>query len=136
MNSAGPQPFLRDEKPIPRLSECIRHGYPAVAVIDFAVRAGRLAHYGDRPDDLESRRVRGHDNLAHPAVRVAIWVADAHDYRERGADRAAREPLVAINDPFVAVAHRACLEPGRVCARDLWFGHGEAGPDITVDKRP
>ena len=50
-------------------------------------------------------------------VRLGVRVGDGHDDPERRALGARREPLVAVDHPLVAVAHRARPQRRRVGAR-------------------
>ena len=54
---------------------------------------------------------------------------------ERRAVGAGREPLVPVDHPLVAVAHRARAERGRVRAGDLGLGHREERADLARDER-
>ena len=98
-------------------------------------RALVVAHHGHRPHALEAGRVHRHQDHARALVRRRVGVGHDHGDRERGAVVARGEPLVAVDDPLVAVELRARHQAGRVGARRLRLGHREAGADLAVEQR-
>ena len=72
VDAAGPEARLRDHEAAVLGAEAVRDRHPAVLVADLAVpAAARVAHHGDRADQLEARRVGRHDDLALALVRRA-----------------------------------------------------------------
>ena len=57
------------------------------------------------------------------------------DDRHRGAVVAGGEPLVAVDDPLVALELGASGELGGIGARGLRLGHREAAADLAVEER-
>ena len=96
---------------------------PDVVVDDLGVAAevsevlDRVLHGRHVADDVDARRVGGDDDHRAALVRVDVGVGHGHDDEEVGDRAVGREPLVAVDDPLVAVAHRRGLEQRRVGAR-------------------
>ena len=78
----------------------------------------------------------GGDEDHRPApVRLGIRVRDREDDGEAGSVGAAREPLVPVDHPVVAVPHGTRLEQRRVGAGDVGLGHREERPHLAGDER-
>ena len=82
-------------------------------------------------------RRRRHNDLHHAAGPVVVGrlLGPAHDDEEVGGQAVRGEPLVAVDDPVVALAHGRGLNGARVRARVLRFGHGEARLHRPLDQR-
>ena len=93
-----------------------------------------MAHHRHRAHEVEARRVGGHEDHARALVRRGVGVG--HDHRDRDAAPigARGEPLVAVDDPLVAVELGAS-GAGRVRARRLGLGHREAAADVPFEQR-
>ena len=133
----GPSRSCAITKPMPSATEEVRHRHAAVLVADLGVVVVVVAHHRDAALDAEAGRVGGHDDLAEAEVGVrVVGVRHRHHDGERRPVRAAGEPLVPVDDPVVAVAHRRGAQQLRVGAGHLGLGHGEAAADLPVDERP
>ena len=114
----GPRRSWAMTKPAWRGPSRFAVGDPAVLVADLAVAgAAVVAHHRHRPDQVEARRVGRHEDHRGAGVGVCLGVGDHHHDRDRGADRAGGEPLVAVDHPLAAVEHgaasAACAGPSR-----------------------
>src|SRR2546426_11102655 len=111
----------------------VRHAHILEADLAMIAVPGHGLHVAhDRP----ARRVRVDEEgrVARPRRPGGGIPLRDHD-RERRAARARDEPLVAVQDPVVAVAHGRGADAGRVRARHFRLGHREAGADPAVDQR-
>ena len=134
----GPSRFCAIMKPWPRLAERVRDRHAHARVPHLAVRrpaAAGMAHHGNRAHDVDAGRVGGNDDLRRARVRVRVGVGDRHHDAERGAVRARREPLVAVDHPVVAVPHGARAQRRRIGAGHLGLGHREERADLAGDER-
>ena len=115
----GPEPLLRDAKAVARLAERVLDGHSDAGVRDLAVRrpAAPAVAENRHGRDLDPFHIGRDDDLRRPPVRLRVRVGDGHEDREGGALRAAREPLVSVDHPLVAVAHGAGPQRRRVGAR-------------------
>ena len=70
-------------------------------------------------------------------VTVGVGIGDAHEDGEAAAARrrAARPPLVRVDDVVVAIARDPAGDVGGVGARHPWLGHGEARARLAVEQR-
>ncbi len=134
----GPSRFCAIRKPAPSSPSRFGDRHADVRVAHLAVRrpvAAAVAHRRDRAHDVDTRRVGGDDDLRRAQVRVGIRIGDRHHDPERGAFCAGREPLVAVDDVVVAVAHGARAERRRVGSGHFRLGHREEGTDVAGDER-
>ena len=84
------------------------------------------------------RGVLRHDDLRHLVVDAAGVVGirgAAHDDEEVRRVAVRREPLVAVDDPLVAVEFGAGLDGARVRTGVVRLGHGEAGLHAPFGER-
>src|SRR5262245_37110962 len=101
MNAARAETLLREHEARALIAQVIRL-WPAYAleaqlgVADPTV--ARVTHHGDVADEAKTGRVHRHDDLARAPVRGRFGVRHGHHDAERGAVRARREPLVAVDD--------------------------------------
>ena len=134
----GPSRFCAIRKPSPTSPSVFETGNADARVAHLAVRrpaAPAVAHRRDGPDDLDAGRVGRDDDLARAVMRVGVGVGDRHDDPEGGPLGARREPLVAVDDPLVAVAHRARPQRRRIGAGNLRLGHREERAHLARDER-
>jgi hypothetical protein len=104
-------------------------------VAELPVGLGRVLHRRHVAHDRHAGGVDGHDEHRGALVRARVGVGDRHDDEEVG-DRGVRgEPLVAVEDPAVAVALGARAQLGRVRARALGLGHREGGLQVAGQQR-
>ena len=138
-DAAGPQPVLGGLVALAHLPQDVFLGDADVVVDHFAVVRLRTAPHPDAPDDVDALGGGGHDELGHlslAAFGVGVAVGHpGHDDEELGVDAVGGEPLVAVDDPVVAVEHgrggqRAGVRPGV-----FGLGHGEARLHLPVDHR-
>ena len=135
VDAAGAEAVLGDHEAGLARAEQVGLGHSAVLVEDLAVAgAAVVAHHRDGADEVEPGVVDGDDDHARPRVGVRVGVGDDHRDRDRGADGAGGEPLVAVDHPLVAVELGAGLKRRRVRARDLRLGHREAAADLAVEQ--
>ena len=109
IDAAGAEAVLRRLVTRAGAAELVGLGHPDVVVDDLAV-ARRLAPYGDAANDVHAGRLSRHDDLGHLLVGAAGIVGirrPAHDDVEVGAVAVGGEPLVAVDDPLVAVEFEA-----------------------------
>ena len=92
---------------------------------------GQVAHDGD------SGRAHRHEDHRLPAVRIGVGIGDTEEDGDLAAcrRRAARPPLVAVDDISVAVALDPAADVRRVAARVPRFGHREARADLAGEQR-
>ena len=100
-----------------------------IAVVDDV---GAVAVDGADALDLDARRVQRHQEHRQALVlrRVGIGVGDQEDVL--AVVRAGREHLGAVDDPAVAIAHRAGLA-GRDVRAALGFGVAKAEPHMPAE---
>ena len=137
VDAAGAEPVLRGLVAAAPAAELVAHRHANVVVDDLAVVALDAPH-GDAADDVHAGRVARDDDLGHAAARVAAALGvlgTAHDDEEIGPHAVRREPLVAVDDPLVAVAPRRGLERTGVGAGLVGLGHREARLERALDER-
>ena len=66
---------------------------------------------------------------------MRVGIGHDHRDRERGADGARGEPLVAVDDPLAVHQLGARLKAGRVGARDGGLGHRKARAGLAIEER-
>ena len=141
VDTAGIQALLSDQEPRALGAEQGRARDPDVLVADLGVVAVApealvgVLHRGDVADDVHAGGVGFHDEHRGALVRTRIGVGDRHHDQEVGDRAVGGEPLVAVDHPVVAVAHRAGLEQRRVRAGGVGLGHGEAGLQVAGQQR-
>jgi hypothetical protein len=94
-----------------------------------------VPHHRYGTDDVDAAGVRGHEDHRPAPVRLGIRVRHREDDGEAGSVGAAREPLVPVDHPFVAVPRRARLQQRRVRAGDVGLGHREERPHLACNER-
>ena len=111
-------------------------GQVHVVVVDQCVGALPFGLTGktDIADDLDAGRVGGHEEHGHALVGGHVGIGDCHDDEERRRPGVGGEELPAVEDPLVAVAHRAGLERVGVRAT-LWLGHRVTREDLALQER-
>ena len=133
----GPSRFWAMRKPSPGSPTC---SSPARAHPCSGSRSGpiaaRVAHDRHGRMILKPGRVRRHDDLAHPPVRLRLGSVTAMTIAN--AAPLAPEvnhlwPLITHSSPS-RTARRA--QPGRVGAGDLRLGHREARADVAATSGP
>ncbi len=67
--------------------------------------------------------------------QVGIVLGARHHDGERRPAGAGDEPLVAVDDPLVSVAHGQGADQRRIAPGNLWLGHGEARSDPPLAQR-
>ena len=130
--------LLRQPERLAALAEGIRHRDAHAHVAHLAVRVpgtAAVAHHRCGLSDLQPRCVGGHEDHRPALVGRSIRVRYREDDPERRAFRAAREPLVPVDHPLVAVEHCARPEERRVGACNVGLGHGEERAGASRDER-
>ena len=108
----GPEPLLGQQEAVARVADEVVGGHPHVVVDDLGVAAGLagallgMGHGRHVAQDVHARRRGRHDDHRVALVGLVVGVRHAHDDEEVGHRRVRGEPLVAVDDPLVAVAHR------------------------------
>ena len=109
----GPSRCWASRKPPPSGPSSALGRHAHVLVEDLRVTAvgaellPGVLHRRHVADDLHARRVGRHDEHRRALARRGLGIGDGHHDQEVG-DRAVRgEPLVPVDHPLVAVAHRA-----------------------------
>ena len=125
---------LGDDEAIPAAAEKVVRRDANVGVADVGMRAVVVAVDGHVAHDLDARRVVGHDEHRHASVGRLVGVGDGQHDEERGEVGVRREPLLAVDDPLVAVGHGAGHELRRVGAA-LWLGHRVRRHDVVAQQR-
>ena len=134
----GPRRFCAMRKPSPGSPSTFETRHAHVGEPRLAVRApaaALVAHHRHAAHELVAGRVGRHEDHRRPLVRRRIGIGDDHDDAEARTVGARREPLVRVDHPVVAVAHRAPLQERRVGARDLGLRHAEERPRLACDER-
>ncbi len=138
VDAPRPEALLGQGESVPLAADAMRHR--DTAAVETHLAMGRVAlagvtHHPDVAHERVARRVRRDDDLAGAPVGRGRRVGDGHDDGERRPVSCRREPLVPGDDVVVAIALGACLEPGRVGAGALRFGHGKARADLASRQR-
>jgi hypothetical protein len=96
-----------------------------------------IAEYGEHPPDRHAARVHRNEDHRLLLVLLGIRIGLPHEDRDPapGIARARNPPLVPVDDVAVAVANDARADVGGVGGCDVRFGHGEAGADLSSEKR-
>ena len=134
----GPRRACAIAKPPPSSPSRFSFGHAHVLPQRLAVPAALgVAEHGQAAHDGDAGRVHRHEDHRLAVVRVGVGVGDAHEHRDLAArvERAAREPLVAVDHVVVAVALDAARDVGGVARRDPRLGHREARADLAVEQR-
>ena len=131
-----PEPVLAEQVALASLAEDVRVRHAKVGNFDLAVVAAPRQRV-DVAHDLPTvrRRVDQEGRVAR-LRRVCVGVGAGNEDGEAGAARPRDEPLVAVDNPVVAVLHRVRLDQRRVGAGDLGLGHGEAGAATAFGEGP
>ena len=122
-------------KPSPRLPRRFGRGHAHVVVHDLAVLAADVTHGGHGPLDQVAGRVGGHDDRAELHVLLGVGLGLGEHRGERGPGRAGGEPLVAVDDPLVAVEVGRGLHLGRVAAGHLGLGEADRREHVAGHHR-
>ena len=93
-----------------------------------------VLHRRDVAQDVDARRVGRDEEHRGALVRARVGVGDGHHDQEVGDRGVAREPLVTVDDPFVAVTHRARPQQRRVRA-GVRLGHREGRLEVAAEQR-
>src|SRR4051812_1683867 len=102
---------LRECEAAATLPEHIFSWYTTVVEAELAVTTFTLvAHDRDFPHEFVARRVRLDDEHARPAVRCRIRIGNREHDCERRPVSVGNEPLVAVDDPRVAILHGASTD--------------------------
>src|SRR5438445_7911384 len=110
MDAVRAETRLRDREAVAFLAEHVGNRHAAILIDDFAMAAATgMTHDWYRPDHVESGSIGGNDYLAGAAMGLRVRIRHHHRDRERRTDRVAGEPLVAVDDVVIALAHRAGL---------------------------
>ena len=115
-DAPGPEAVLSRPVAVAHLAERVVFGNPHVVVADFAVVRRRGAPDPDSAHDGHPGVRGGHDDLDHATGPLTVGVAGpAHDDEEIGGQPVGSEPLVSVDDPFVALEDRVVLmEPDQI----------------------
>jgi hypothetical protein len=103
----------------------------------MATRRMVVPEHVHRPDDLDARRVLGHQDLrllfARRRVRIGFHHHD-HDLAA-GIAEAGDVIFLAVDHPFVADEFCRGRDILGIRRRDIGFGHGVGGADFTIQER-
>ena len=129
------EPSLCNREALATLAEHVAIRYAHVRIADVRVHAlfDRMSVESDVADDVDSLRVRRHDEHRSSLVTGCIGVGDCHDDQERREVRVRREPLLAVDHPVIAVLDGRRGELGRIGSA-LGFGHREARDDVVAEQ--
>ena len=144
VNATRPKSLLSQRKTLTNAglaADNVGEGHAHVFVQDLCV-AARLAglvvgltHRWHIANDVHAGGSSWHDDHRVGLVRSVLRVAGLAHHDQEIADRCVRrEPLVAVDHPFVAIAHRAGGEQRGVCA-SAGFGHAETAPHRAGQQR-
>ena len=94
---------------------------------------GGVAHGGDVPHDVDPGGVDGHHEHGAALVGVDVRVGHGHHDEEVGHRGIGGEPLVAVDDPLLAVAHRGGGQQ-RGVGSGPGLGHREGAAELAVEQ--
>ena len=94
-----------------------------------------VLHRRDVAHDRHAGRVGGDEQHRRALVLVRVGVGDRHHDQEVRHRGVRGEPLVAVDDPLVALEHRGGLQQRRVRAGVLRLGHRERRAQVAVEQR-
>ena len=140
MDAPRDEPVLGDHEPLALAAEQRVGGHAHVLVEDLGVAAelaeARLGvlHRRDVAQDVDARRVGRDEEHRGALVRARVGVGDRHHDQEVGDRGVAREPLVTVDDPLVALTHRARAQQRRVRA-GVRLGHREGRLEVAAEQR-
>ena len=111
-----------------------RHPDIVVAQVPVARLRLGLGAETDVADDLDAGGIGRHDEHRHALIGRDVGVGDHHHDEEGGVAGVRGEPLLAVDDTFVAVPPSVGDEQGGVgaCVR---LGHRVAGRNLAVEQR-
>jgi len=136
--SGRAEAFLGVNEPLIQLAEQVFFGHANVLVADFGVetRVTAAAHVGYVADHIDAVGVRRHEKERTAFVGVSIRIGPREDDQDVGLDALCRPPLVAVDDPLVAIPFSRRPNHLRIRSRTLHrLGHREAGLDVARDQR-
>ncbi len=136
MDASAAEPRLGDEEGLAASAEHVVLGDPNLVVANVCVRTifFTVVAEGHVANDFDARRLGGDDEHRHLLVGRVVGVGHRHDDEERGETGVGGEPLLAVDDPLVAVGHRLRGEHFGVGAA-LRLGHREARHDLVIQQR-
>src|SRR5580704_1403353 len=109
MDPARAETHLSEPETVALAAYEVPRRHPDISVDDLGVAAVlaevrfRVLHRRDVADHVHPWRVRGHDDHRATRIRVDIGVGHTHHDQEVRHRAIAREPFVAVYDPFLAV---------------------------------
>ena len=115
----------------------LRHPHIVEALVHMAV--GRIVHgkHVHGPDIFKAGGVDGHQYLRLLQVLGSVGIGLHHHDHDlaAGVAGAGHIVLLAIDDPLVAVQHRAGTDIGGIRGGHPGLGHGVGGADLAVHQR-
>ena len=141
MNPPRIEPLLRDQKTRSLSAEQRLRGNADVVVDDLGVVAvtaeavPRMLHRRDVAQDLHAGRVGVDDEHRGALMGSRLGIGHGHHDQEVGDRAVRREPLVAVDDPVIAVADRRGLQQRRIGPRGVGLGHAERGLQVAREQR-
>ncbi len=142
VDTTAAETLLREQEPLAGLPDQVIGGHPAVGEHDLGVVADAsvldlgMRHRADVAHDLHPGCARGHDEHRRVAVRPALGVRLGEDEDDVGDRRVGDEPLVAVDDPLVAVPGRRRADHSRVGAGEERLGERERARDLAPEVGP
>ena len=143
VDAPGPEPLLRQREALADTgltAHDVVERHTHVVVDDLGVPTGfagamvGFAHGGHIAQDVHARSVGGHDDHRIVLVRHLVVAGLHHHDEEVGDRRVRREPLVPVDDPLVAIAHRFGAEQCGV-GTGTRFSHRETTAQFTGQQR-
>ncbi len=136
VDAAAAEARLGDHEGRAGLAEHVvgRHAHVLVAHVGVARVLGALGADADVAHDAHAGRLARHDDHAHALVGRDVGVGHRHHDQERRVAGVRGEPLLAVDQPVVAVEPRARREERRVGA-GVGLGHRVTGRDLAVEQR-
>lgn len=127
---------LGDGEPAARLAQEVLGGHAAAGEAQVRVHTfpERFARESGAADHLHAWGTRRDDEHRGALVDRHVRVGDDHGDDEGSVRIVGGEPLLTVDHPLVAVAHRPAGEAAGVGAAGR-FGHGEGGHDPSVEER-
>ena len=137
VDTARPQPGLRDREAAALFAEQVRDRHPDVVVDDLAVAVLVLpAEHRHRPQHRHSRGVDRHQDHRLLLMAGGVGVGAAHHDQDLAARirRTRGPPLAAVDDVVAAVAQHRRLDVAGVAGGHRGLGHRERAADLAVQQ--
>ena len=135
VNPPATQARLGHLKALAGTAQDVIRGNPDVFIVDIGVVAFVFAFVAntDIPNDVDTRCVGRDNEHGHALIRRGVRVGHGHDDQETCPARVGRKPLLAVDNPLVAIPFGLALEHLGVGA-GVRLGHGKARHDLIVEQ--